>query len=188
MNVFVAGKRDHMEDRSCIIPDFRPLGTPDSPENAATTFAGVFDGHLSAKASEMAANNLHSYLAKGDTLTHAPEPDQCVDSGPDSPYKAGVLLPTITQQVLTPALLTAEPGYLGSIARTNPLQPLAVSEALQKAFQRCDREILEASRSEENWKGGSTACISLSIDAVSRQIHPCIDHALSKGLMMCQHG
>jgi serine/threonine protein phosphatase PrpC len=54
-----------MEDRSCIINDFRPLGTADGPENATTTLCGVFDGHLSAKAADMAANNLHEHLAKG---------------------------------------------------------------------------------------------------------------------------
>lgn len=58
-----------MEDRSCIIPDFRPLGTPDSPDNVTTTLSGVFDGHLSAKAADMAANNLHAFLAKGLYLT-----------------------------------------------------------------------------------------------------------------------
>ena len=54
-----------MEDRSCIIPDFRPLGTPDSETSPATTLCGVFDGHMSAKAAEMAANNLHVFLSKG---------------------------------------------------------------------------------------------------------------------------
>ena len=57
-----------MEDRSCIIKDFRPLGTADHPDNAITTLAGVFDGHLSAKAAEMAANNLHEHLIKGSNL------------------------------------------------------------------------------------------------------------------------
>lgn len=54
-----------MEDRSCIISDFRPLGTADGPGNASTTLCGVFDGHLSAKAADMAANNLHEHLARG---------------------------------------------------------------------------------------------------------------------------
>lgn len=62
---YAAGKREYMEDRSCIINDFRPLGTADNPNNAVTTLSGVFDGHLSAKAAEMAANNLHTHLAKG---------------------------------------------------------------------------------------------------------------------------
>ena len=54
-----------MEDRNVIIEDFRPLGSPDDPSKAFTTLCGVFDGHLSAKAAEMAANNLHVYLEKG---------------------------------------------------------------------------------------------------------------------------
>lgn len=54
-----------MEDRNVIIKDFRPLGSPDSPDQAFTTLCGVFDGHLSAKAAEMAASNLHAYLEKG---------------------------------------------------------------------------------------------------------------------------
>lgn len=61
----VAGKREYMEDRSCIINDFRPLGSADNPDNAVTTLSGVFDGHLSAKAAQMAANNLHEHLARG---------------------------------------------------------------------------------------------------------------------------
>ena len=60
-----AGKREYMEDRSCIINDFRPLGSADDPVSAVTTISGVFDGHLSAKAAQMAANNLHVHLAKG---------------------------------------------------------------------------------------------------------------------------
>ena len=58
-----------MEDRSCIITDFRPLGAADDPNNATTTLSGVFDGHLSSKAAEMAANNLHEHLSKGETIT-----------------------------------------------------------------------------------------------------------------------
>ena len=63
-----AGKREYMEDRSCVINDFRPLGTADHPNNAITTLSGVFDGHLSAKAADMAANNLHEHLIKGGDL------------------------------------------------------------------------------------------------------------------------
>lgn len=59
------GKRAYMEDKNVIIEDFRPLGTPDSPSKAYTTFCGVFDGHLSARAAEMAANQLHVYLENG---------------------------------------------------------------------------------------------------------------------------
>lgn len=64
-NMHPVGKREYMEDRSCIIKDFRPLGSADNPSNATTTLSGVFDGHLSSKAAEMAANNLHEHLAKG---------------------------------------------------------------------------------------------------------------------------
>ena len=60
-----------MEDRNCIIPDFRPLGTPDSDMSPATTLSGVFDGHMSAKAAEMAAHNLHAFLSKGAWLCPA---------------------------------------------------------------------------------------------------------------------
>ena len=62
-----------MEDRSCIINDFRPLGTGDGPENATTTLCGVFDGHLSAKAADMAANNLHVHLSAGTFHCSSPQ-------------------------------------------------------------------------------------------------------------------
>lgn len=115
------GKREYMEDRSCIINDFRPLGTADHPDNATTTLSGVFDGHLSAKAAEMAANNLHEHLAKED-------------------------------------------GYLKAIKRGGEINQEAISLALRRAFQLCDDEIVEMSKAEDNWKGGSTACIALTID------------------------
>lgn len=115
------GKREYMEDRSCIIEDFRPLGTGDGPEIASTTLCGVFDGHLSSKAANMAANNLHEHLSK-------------------------------------------EAGYLAAVKRGPALDQEAISLALRRSFQRCDHEIVAMSKAEDNWKGGTTACIALTID------------------------
>lgn len=42
----------------------------------------------------------------------------------------------------------------------------AISLALRRSFQRCDHEIVAMSKAEDNWKGGTTACIALTIDQV----------------------
>ena len=59
-----------------------------------------------------------------------------------------------------------ESGYLKALDRSKQLDQNALSLALRRAFQRCDHEILAASKAEENWKGGTTACIALTIDSV----------------------
>lgn len=67
-------------------------------------------------------------------------------------------------------VLLAEDGYVAAVDRTTDLNQEAVSLALRRAFQRCDHQILAASRAEDNWKGGTTACVALTIDKVSPQL------------------
>lgn len=66
---------------------------------------------------------------------------------------------------LTAASL-AEQGYLNALSRGQPIDQEAISLALRRAFQLCDDEIVEVSKAEDNWKGGTTACIALTIDKV----------------------
>ena len=58
----------------------------------------------------------------------------------------------------------AEEGYLKATKRGHPIDQEAISLALRRAFQLCDEEIVEMSKAEDNWKGGTTACIALTID------------------------
>lgn len=60
----------------------------------------------------------------------------------------------------------AEEGYLKAFKRSGPINQEAISLALRRAFQLCDDEIVEMSKAEDNWKGGTTACIALTIDKV----------------------
>ena len=63
-----------------------------------------------------------------------------------------------------------EDGYKEAVDRSTGLNQEGVSLALRRAFQRCDHQILAASRAEDNWKGGTTACVALTIDKVSHQL------------------
>ena len=65
----------------------------------------------------------------------------------------------------------AEEGYLAAVDRKTELNQEGVSLALRRAFQRCDHQILAASRAEDNWKGGTTACVALTIDKVTPLLH-----------------
>lgn len=60
----------------------------------------------------------------------------------------------------------AEKGYLGAVKRGQTINQEEISLALRRAFQLCDQEIVGMSKSEDNWKGGTTACIALTIDRV----------------------
>ena len=59
-----------------------------------------------------------------------------------------------------------------------------VSMALRRSFQRCDHEILATSKAEDNWKGGTTACVALSIDQVYRCYELCISVCTVLGMLI----
>lgn len=66
------GQRPYQEDRYTIIPDYAALlpgsfrGSVQCGHRAPpASYAAIFDGHMSYKAAELAANRLHHNLARG---------------------------------------------------------------------------------------------------------------------------
>jgi hypothetical protein len=68
-----AGQRPYQEDRHTLIPDYAELlpgsfkGSVQNGQHRGppASYAAIFDGHMSHKAAELAANRLHHILARG---------------------------------------------------------------------------------------------------------------------------
>lgn len=65
-NVRFAGKRDYQQDRHIAIPDFKP--THGAHDQVNCCLVGVFDGHKSEQAAELAAAKMPGIIADRELL------------------------------------------------------------------------------------------------------------------------
>lgn len=59
--VIIAGKRDYQQDRHIAIPDFKP--NHGGHDQVSCCLVGVFDGHKSEQAAELAAAKMPGIIA-----------------------------------------------------------------------------------------------------------------------------